>query len=79
MACRLTSSFKPYFRFEQIRPHGDGEMSAVQEFINWRRVFTTGVRYDFNESAAIKLQWEGSRDQHQRFGNGAALQLAFTF
>ena len=79
MAYRLTSSFKPYFRFEQVRPHGNGKLAPIEQLINWRTVFTTGLRHDFTESAAIKLQWERSSDQYHRFSNGAAVQLAFTF
>ncbi len=79
---RRFGSYRPYFRYEYINAsddepiYGDPTDGPV---VGRRNGPTVGVRWDFNEHAAAKLQYEREATRGEKSGNAVATQFAFTF
>jgi hypothetical protein len=73
-------SWHPYFRFEVMNPNDFDPVSlSVLTQSGWSRNVTGGVRYDFNEFAAFKLQFDRLSNKHLPVSNRVRMQLAFAF
>ena len=79
---RRFGSYRPYFRYEYINAsdndpiYGDPADGPV---VGRRNGPTAGLRWDFNEHAAAKLQYERQSTRGEKSSNGLATQFAFTF
>jgi len=79
---RRVASCRPYFRYEYINAsvnepiYGDPLDGPV---VGRRNGASAGGRWDFNEHAAGKLQYDRIYIRGQGSGNGIAMQFAFIF
>ena len=79
---RKFGSYRPYFRYEYINAgenepiYGDPADGPV---VGRRNGPTAGLRWDFNEHAAAKLQYQREATRGEQSNNGLATQFAFTF
>jgi hypothetical protein len=79
---RRVASYRPYFRYEYINAssedpiYGDPADGVV---VSRRNGASAGLRWDFNEHAAGKLQYNRMYIRGQGSGNGVAMQFAFVF
>jgi hypothetical protein len=79
---RRVASYRPYFRYEYINAssedpiYGDPADGVV---VGRRNGASAGLRWDFNEHAAGKLQYNRMYIRGQGSGNGVAMQFAFVF
>jgi hypothetical protein len=69
-------AYRPYFRYQYVNA-SDNE--PVLGDVRRREGPSAGVRYDFHESAAIKLQYDRQLIRNQPAVNGITGQVAFTF
>ncbi len=81
IAYRITSSWKPYARVEYFNLHGNGVINTAvdRQYVPWKTVYTSGVRYDLTESVALKFELGREADYLRPSYITAAVQLAFTF
>ena len=90
VACSADRIYSPYSRrVGQIRPYtcfqfinaSANDPAANTNLGNWNhyRGVTAGVRYDFLEFSAFKVEWEGYKAAGQSLSNRLAAQIAFTF
>ena len=79
---RKFGAYRPYFRYEYINAgdnepiYGDPTDGPV---VGRRNGPIAGVRWDFNEHAAAKLQYQRDSVRGEKTSNGLATQFAFTF
>ena len=78
---RRFGPYRPYVRYQYL--DGDAADPIVQGIgtPGRQQTLSLGVRYDFTDLAALKLQWDrelGSRE-HDAARNALTLQVAFTF
>jgi hypothetical protein len=77
---RVGRNWGPYFRVEKLALHSDvyfrGLMSGVAP---WRSIYTGGVRYDWNDHVALKLELGHESDIGVPHYYQAAAQVAFAF
>jgi len=79
---RRLGSYRPYFRYQYINAgvnepiYGD---PADGEVVGRRNGPSLGLRYDFSEHAAFKLQYDRLAIRGQGSSNGIDSQFAFTF
>jgi hypothetical protein len=71
---------RPYLRYEYLNPSlSDPIARLVLPSVGLRREFSGGVRYDFDEFAALKFQLGRLSQRYGPSGNIGTVQLAFTF
>jgi len=79
---RKFRTYRPYFRYEYINA-GDREPiygdPADGPVVRRRNGPSVGVRWDFSEHAAAKLQYDRLDIRGQGAANGIGTQIAFTF
>ena len=68
--------YKPYFRYQYVR---DSMSDPVNMLKGTYYGPSVGLRIDFAEYAAFKLQYNHLYQSNQLAGNGFNAQLAFTF
>jgi hypothetical protein len=79
---RAFGKYRPYFRYQYINAgtgepiYGDPEDGPV---VGRRQGPSAGVRYDFSQHAAFKLQYDRITIRGEGTDNGLQSQLAFTF
>ena len=79
---RSFGKYRPYFRYQYINAgadepiYGDPTDGAV---IGRRQGASAGMRYDFNDHAAFKLQYDRLTIRGEGSANGLDTQFAFTF
>ena len=79
---RAFGKYRPYFRYQYINAgegepiYGDPTDGAI---VGRRQAPTVGVRYDFNEHAAFKLQYDRMTIRGEGSSNQLDSQFAFTF
>jgi len=79
---RAFGKYRPYFRFQYINAaadepiYGDPTDGPV---VGRQQGASAGVRYDFNDHAAFKLQYDRLTIRGQGSANGLDTQFAFTF
>jgi len=79
---RRFGSYRPYFRYQYINAgvnepiYGDAMDGPV---VGRRNGPTLGVRYDFSEHAAFKVQYDRLAIRGEGSSNGLDTQFAFTF
>jgi hypothetical protein len=79
---RAFGKYRPYFRYQYINA-GEGEPiygdPTDGPVVGRRQAPTVGVRYDFNEHAAFKLQYDRMTIRSVGTSNQLDSQFAFTF
>jgi hypothetical protein len=79
---RAFGKYRPYFRYQYINA-GDGEPiygdPTDGPIVGRRQAPSVGIRYDFNEHAAFKLQYNRMTIRGEGSGNELDSQFAFTF
>ena len=79
-AYRVKSTWRPFFRYEFMNPAAaDPVLQPILGTAGWRRAAVGGVRWDFSELAALKLQLQRVTRHSDNAAYQASLQLAFTF
>ena len=79
---RRFGSYRPYFRYEYINAgvnepiYGDSTDGPV---VGRRNGASAGLRYDFTEHTAFKLQYDRAQRRGVPSSNGLDTQFAFTF
>jgi hypothetical protein len=68
--------YKPYFRYQYVRDNPGDPVNILQGTYYGPSV---GMRMDFFEYAALKLQYNHLYQSSQLAGNGFDAQVAFTF
>ena len=68
--------YKPYFRYQYVRDNPDDPVNLLQGTYYGPSV---GLRIDFAEYAAFKLQYNHLYQSTRMAGNGVNAQVAFTF
>lgn len=67
---------RPYFRYQYVNAH---ESEPIFSDVGLRHGPSVGLRYDFSEFAAFKVQYDHTRRRGLNSINGLELQFAFTF
>jgi hypothetical protein len=75
-AARKFGIYKPYFRYQYVRDHLGDPLNLLEGTYYGPSV---GVRIDFAEYAAFKLQYNHLYQSTRMAGNGLNAQVAFTF
>ena len=73
---RKFGMYKPYFRYQYVR---DNPLDPVNLLKGTYYGPSTGLRIDFTEYAAFKLQFNHLYQSNQLAANGLNAQVAFTF
>lgn len=68
--------YQPYMGFQYVNA---SDLEPVFPAVGWQQGPYTGLRYNANESVAVKLQYSHNTFRHQAAENSLALQVAFTF
>jgi hypothetical protein len=80
---RRFGNLRPYFRYAYINASLTdpiyGELSDVPELVSRRNGPTIGLRYDFNEHAAVKFQYDHFGLRGQNSSNRLSSQFSFAF
>ena len=77
---RIGSNWGPYARVEKLSAHGDPLfLPALSTIAVWRSMYTAGVRYDWNEHVALKLEGGHEADWGLPHYHQLAAQIAFAF
>ncbi len=80
VAYRFGSNWGPYVRVEKLSVQGSPLFFAnMPAAANWRSMYTGGVRYDWNDHVAIKLELGHEADWGVPAYYQAAMQVAFAF
>jgi hypothetical protein len=75
-AARKFGIYKPYFRYQYVRDHLGDPLNLLEGTYYGPSV---GLRIDFAEYAAFKLQYNHLYQSTRMAGNGLDAQVAFTF
>jgi hypothetical protein len=75
-AARKFGIYKPYFRYQYVRDHLGDPLNLLEGTYYGPSV---GLRIDFAEYAAFKLQYNHLYQSTRMAGNGLNAQVAFTF
>jgi hypothetical protein len=75
-AARKFGIYKPYLRYQYVRDHEGDPLNILQGTYYGPSV---GLRIDFAEYAAFKLQYNHLYQSTRMAGNGVNAQVAFTF
>ncbi len=75
-AARKFGIYKPYFRYQYVRDHVGDPLNLLEGTYYGPSV---GLRIDFAEYAAFKLQYNHLYQSTRMAGNGVNAQVAFTF
>ena len=75
-AARKVGIYKPYFRYQYVRDHVGDPVNLLQGTYYGP---SAGIRIDFEEYAAFKLQYNHLFQSTRMAGNGLNAQVAFTF
>jgi hypothetical protein len=75
-AARKFGIYKPYFRYQYVRDHLGDPLNFLEGTYYGPSV---GLRIDFAEYAAFKLQYNHLYQSTRMAGNGVNAQVAFTF
>jgi hypothetical protein len=75
-AARKFGIYKPYFRYQYVRDHVGDPLNLLEGTYYGPSV---GLRIDFAEYAAFKLQYNHLYQSTRMAGNGLNAQVAFTF
>jgi hypothetical protein len=75
-AARKFGIYKPYFRYQYVRDHVGDPLNLLEGTYYGPSV---GLRIDFTEYAAFKLQYNHLYQSTRMAGNGLNAQVAFTF
>jgi hypothetical protein len=73
---RQYGSYRPYFRYEYLNAPNN---EPIFPEVGLRTGPSVGVRYDANESVALKLQYDFTAFREQPSSNALGLQVGFTF
>ena len=73
---RQYGSYRPYFRYEYLNAPNN---EPIFPEVGLRTGPSVGVRYDANESVALKLQYDFTAFRDQPSSNALGLQVGFTF
>jgi hypothetical protein len=76
MARKLFGIYKPYFRYQYVSDNSRDPVNLLKGTYYGPSV---GLRIDFEEYAAFKLQFNHLFESKQLPGNGLDAQVAFTF
>jgi hypothetical protein len=80
LAYRMGSSWTPYVRFEDLNSYGRGAAGdSVRQYMPWRTIVVSGVRYDVSEAVALKFEIGRADYLGQPAWVQAAMQVAFRF
>jgi hypothetical protein len=80
LAYRIGSSWTPYVRFEDLNSYGRGAAAdAVRQYVPWRTILVSGLRYDISEAVALKFELGRANYLGQPAWVQAAMQVAFRF
>jgi hypothetical protein len=75
-AARKFGIYKPYFRYQYVRDHLGDPLNLLEGTYYGP---SAGVRIDFTEYAAFKMQYNHLYQSTRMAGNGLNAQVAFTF
>jgi hypothetical protein len=75
-AARKFGIYKPYFRYQYVRDHVGDPLNLLEGTYYGP---SAGIRIDFAEYAAFKLQYNHLYQSTRMAGNGLNAQVAFTF
>ena len=73
---RKFGAWRPYFRYQYVNSPGDDPVNAYRGLYMGP---SAGLRWDFSEYAAFKLQYNRLDQRSAKPANGLQTQLAFTF
>jgi hypothetical protein len=73
---RRFGRLSPYFRYEHLDVAQEDRLFGSIESVSGPSV---GLRYDFRDLAALKVQWDRLTRGHKTAVNGLTAQVAFTF
>jgi hypothetical protein len=73
---RRFGRLSPYFRYEHLDIAQDDPLFGAIESVSGPSL---GLRYDFRDLAALKVQWDRFTRRHGAAVNGVTAQVAFTF
>lgn len=76
---RFGSNWGPYVRVEKLSIHADPFFAPIAYIADWRSMYTAGVRYDWNDHVAVKLELGHEADWGSPHYFQAAMQIAFAF
>jgi hypothetical protein len=79
---RRFGGYRPYFRYSYVNPPADDPIytdPTDTTHVTRQNGLSAGVRYDFTEHTAAKLQYDRLSIRNQHSSNGLATQFAFTF
>ncbi len=77
---RIGPNWGPYARVEKLSVHADPLfLNLVSTVATWRNMYTAGVRYDWNEHVAIKLEGGHEADWGVPHYYQLGAQIAFAF
>jgi hypothetical protein len=80
LAYRMGSSWTPYVRFEDLNSYGRGPAGdAVRQYMPWRTIVVSGLRYDMSEAVALKFELGRTDYLGRPAWVQAAMQVAFRF
>jgi hypothetical protein len=80
LAYRVGPNWGPYVRVEKLSVQASPFFFALLPTVaNWRSMYTAGVRYDWNDHVATKLELGHEADWGVPHYYQAALQVAFAF
>ncbi len=73
---RRFGSYRPYFRYQYVNAAAD---EPIFSDVGLRHGPSVGLRYDANESVALKLQYDHTKLRQRPAIDALTLQFAFTF
>jgi len=79
---RKFGDFRPYFRYDYMNARDDDPIYGDPTdgtVVGRRNGVTVGLRYDFNERSAVKLQYDRLDQRNAAPINGMSTQFSFTF
>jgi hypothetical protein len=76
---RQFGKFRPYLRYQHQNGSGRDAIFALQGLTGWLHGPSVGVRYDFTDRAAFKIQCDHFQREAARAINELTLQVGYTF
>jgi hypothetical protein len=73
---RRFGSYRPYVRYQYVNA---SDQEPIFPRVGLRTGPTAGIRYDVNESVALKLQYDYTMLRREESNSALALQVGFTF
>ena len=76
---RVGRNWGPFVRVEKLAVQASPFFGSMAGIAPWRSIYSTGIRYDWNDHVALKLQLGHEADWGSPHYYQAAVQVAFAF